>query len=141
MTRKSEVKLRVWANFDLTPLERMVEVDMVENAAGRVFVDYGDQGAVSVKVDVIVPDVVRGFIEETRLILRPDHTMPYLRGKVTPRGWTTPLDGGLCVDGRPLLRELYDGGIALELRLNDVRKVMWDEERERVNSRTLPEDE
>lgn len=139
MTTKVQVKLKlkVWSSFGREQIEETVEVDLLENAAGRVFVDHGDQGAVSVKVEVTDLGDARPFIEDTRLVLRPDHTTPQLRGKVTPRGKKAPIDGGLKVEGRPLLRELYDGAIALDGQLEAARKAIWREEREQVESRAI----
>lgn len=130
MTRKAEVKLRLWSRRG-TRIERTVEVDLVENAAGRVFVDYDDEGFVRVLVEVTDLGAARPFLEDTRLVLRADHAAPELRGKVTPKGRDAPLDGALFVEGRPFLRELYDGAIALDIRLDAARQAIWDQERDR----------
>lgn len=129
MTRKSEVKLKVWSTSGRTLVDRTVEVDLVENAAGRVFVDYDDEGSAIVKVEVTDLGAAQPFMEETRLVLRPDHGARVLRGKSTPGGWDAPVDVGLHVVAFPLLRELYDGAIALDVRLDAAREAIRDEER------------
>lgn len=102
---------------------REVEVALVENAAGRVFVQ-GCEARVELK-DLCGAE---GKIKETVLVLRANANKPVLCGSVTPKGKSKSVPLEFTTENRPLHRELYDAARAIMVTVSETRNAIWAEE-------------
>lgn len=126
MVRPMKTTMTVNARSTLTGdmLARDIEVTLVENAAGRVYLKGCDP-----RVEVTDLCGAEGKIKETVLVLQANATRPVLYGTVTPVGKSKSVPLELATENRPLHRELYDAALAIMIAANATRNAIWAEEK------------
>lgn len=105
-------------------LSREIEVTLIENAAGRVFLEGSGP-----RVEVTDLCGAEGKIKESTLIVKVDVNKPVFFGAVTPKGKGKSIPLEFATENRPLHRELYDAALAIVRAADAARDAMWREEK------------